>query len=140
MIGILSADEIDRLLARQRMGRLACTADDRPYLVPINYAYDGDFLYGYGAPGRKIEVMRRQPRVCFEVDEVDGESEWRSVVVDGLFEELTDEAPRRTALRLLNGHGPASGPVGRGLDASPRLVLFRIRMTARSGRFERRDA
>jgi len=140
MIGILSADEIDRILARQRVGRLACAADDRPYVVPITYAYDGEFLYGYGAPGRKIDVMRRQPRVCFEVDELDGESEWRSVVADGLFEELITDDQRRTALRLLNGHGPDSRPVGRCLDAAPRLVLFRIRLTARSGRFERRDA
>lgn len=140
MIGILSADEIARILARQRVGRLACAVDDHPYIVPITYAYDGEFFYGYGAPGRKIEVMRRQPRVCFEVDELDGESEWRSVVADGLFEEITDDDQRRTALRLLNGHGPDSRPVGRSLDAAPRLVLFRIRVTTRSGRFERRDA
>ena len=140
MIGMLSADEIDRLLRRQHVGRLACTADDRPYVVPINYAYDGDFLYGYGVPGRKIDVMRRQPRVCFEVDEVDGESEWRSVVVEGLFEELTEARGRQSALQQLNGHGPRNSPVARGLDASTRLVLFRIRVTTRSGRFERRDA
>lgn len=84
--------------------------------------------------------MRWQPRVCFELDELDRESEWRTMVADRLFEEITNDEQRRTALWLLNGHGSDLRPVGRGLDAAPQLVLFRIRLTARSGRFERRDA
>lgn len=138
MIGMLSPEEIESMLRRHRVGRLGCSANDRPYVVPINYAYDGTCVYGYAGPGRKIDVMREQPLVCFEVDEVDAGSEWRSVVAEGVYEELTDEDGRRAALAQLNGHGP--GLVPRSLDASGWLILFRIRLTAKSGRFERRDA
>ena len=137
MIGLLTSDEIDAVLRRHRIGRLACTANDRPYVVPIAYAYDGAAIYAHSGPGRKIDVMREQPLVCFEVDEVDGPSEWRSVVAEGRYEELVDERARREALALL---GAAGGAVGRGLQANGHGVVFRIRLEERSGRFERRDA
>ena len=137
MIGVLSTDEIDQLLKRQSVGRLACTANDRPYVVPITYAYDGSSVYAYSGPGRKIEMMREQPLVCFEVDEVDGPSEWRSVVAEGTYEELTSERSRREALALL---GITNGAVARALNQANRGVVFRIRLGDRSGRFEQRDA
>ena len=138
MIGLLAPDEIESMLYRHHVGRLGCSANDRPYVVPINYGYDGACLYGWATIGRKIEVMREQPLVCFEVDEVQGPTNWRSVLAEGLYEELTDERERRAALVLLDGQGP--GLVPRALDASTRIVIFRIRLTDRSGRFERRDA
>ena len=138
MIGILAPDEIERLLQRHHVGRLACTANDRPYVVPINYAYDGGYVYACSALGRKIEMMREQPLVCFQVDEVDGPADWRSVVAEGVYEELTDERQRRAALAKINGHGP--GAVARTIDASAPTIVFRIRLTEQAGRFERRDA
>jgi nitroimidazol reductase NimA-like FMN-containing flavoprotein (pyridoxamine 5'-phosphate oxidase superfamily) len=80
--------------------------------------------------------MREQPRVCFEVDEIDGPSSWRSVVAEGLYEELSDEASRRIALRLL----AVDDPVAPGLNGASPTVVFRLRLTEKSGRFERRDA
>ena len=138
MIGLMSADEVELMLRRHHVGRLACSANDRPYVVPINYAYDGGYVYAYSTLGRKIEVMREQPLVCFEVDEIDGPASWRSIVAEGLYEELTDERQRQTAFDLVNGTGP--GLVPRGLVASGQLVVFRLRLTEKSGRFERRDA
>lgn len=138
MIGLLSRDEIEDMLRRHHVGRLACTVNDRPYVVPINYAYDGGCVYACSALGRKIETMREQPLVCIQVDEIDGPSDWRSVVGEGVYEELTDDRQRRTALARVNGHGP--GAVGRVLDAAAPVIVFRIRLTELAGRFERQDA
>jgi nitroimidazol reductase NimA-like FMN-containing flavoprotein (pyridoxamine 5'-phosphate oxidase superfamily) len=138
MIGILSQDEIAQLLQRHRVGRIGCSANDRPYIVPINYVYQCDAIYAYSMPGRKINIMREQPLVSFEVDEIDGPSNWRSVIAEGVYEELTESERSSLAKRLLvNGFGTL---VSRGLDASSPIVLFRIRITELSGRFERRDA
>ncbi len=137
MIGVLSPDEIDALLRRNRVGRLGVAVNDRPYVVPITYAYDGSSIYAFSGPGRKIDVMREQPLVCFEVDEVLGPSEWRSVVAEGRYEELADEGARREALAML---GITNGAVARTLAAGSRNVVFRVRLTERGGRFERRDA
>ena len=136
MIGTLTPDEIDQLLRRQTVGRLAVTLNDRPYVVPIAYAYDGASVYAYSGPGRKVDVMREQPVVCFEVDEMRGPGEWRSVVAEGRFEEITGDPARREALTLL---GIANGSLARVLEPASRAVIFRIRLTERSGRFERGD-
>jgi nitroimidazol reductase NimA-like FMN-containing flavoprotein (pyridoxamine 5'-phosphate oxidase superfamily) len=134
----MSNDEIETTLRRHRVGRIGCSANDRPYVVPITYAYDGVFVYGYSGLGRKIEVMREQPLVCFEVDEIDGDASWRSVIAEGLYEELAQGEERRAALaRLVPGDG--SG-VPRTMDGGGSIVVFRLRLTERSGRFERRDA
>jgi uncharacterized protein len=136
MIGVLTPDEIDQMLHRHSVGRLAVAANDRPYVIPIAYAYDGSSVYAYSGPGRKIDVMREQPVVCFEVDEVQGPGEWRSVVAEGRFEEVTSEAARREALALLK---ITNGSAARALSPNGRGVIFRIRLTERSGRFEQRD-
>jgi nitroimidazol reductase NimA-like FMN-containing flavoprotein (pyridoxamine 5'-phosphate oxidase superfamily) len=138
MIGVMSNDEIETTLRRHRVGRIGCSANDRPYVVPITYAYDGVFVYGYSGLGRKIEVMREQPLVCFEVDEIDGDASWRSVIAEGRYEELTDAEERRQALGRL-GFGTEQ-VVSRTPNGAMRLVVFRLRLSERSGRFERRDA
>jgi uncharacterized protein len=138
MIGVMSNEEIEATLRRQWVGRLGCSANDRPYVVPIAYTFDGTYIYGFSALGRKIEIMREQPLVCFEVDEIDGDSLWRSVVAEAVYEELINDGERRLAIAYLNsGEG---GFVPRTLDARSPIVLFRLRMTEWSGRFEQRDA
>jgi nitroimidazol reductase NimA-like FMN-containing flavoprotein (pyridoxamine 5'-phosphate oxidase superfamily) len=138
MIGTMSPEEIEATLRRQRVGRLACSADDRPYILPIDYSYDGSCVYSYSMLGRKISVMRAQPRICFQVDEIAGPANWRCVVADGVYEEVTDEGERREVLdRLVPRNGR---PVPRSPDAGGRLVVFRLRLTEKSGRFERQDA
>ena len=140
MIGLLSNEEVESLLRRHRVGRLACSTNDRPYLVPIDFAYDGCAIYAYTSIGRKLAVMREQPLVCFEIDEVEGPSSWRSVVIEGEFEELEDEKSLKYARKLLtqNGDIPVLRAIVEGFG--DRVVLYRINVTERSGRFERRDA
>jgi nitroimidazol reductase NimA-like FMN-containing flavoprotein (pyridoxamine 5'-phosphate oxidase superfamily) len=84
--------------------------------------------------GRKITVLRQQPLACFEIDEID-DAGWRSVIVEGRYEEVTDERAGRAALRLL-GVGD-EGFVSRSLTATGHFVVFRLRPTEKSGRFER---
>ena len=69
-------------------GRLACACNNRPYIVPIYFAYDADRLYCFSTLGRKIEWMRENPLVCVEVDEVRGHDDWASVVVFGQYVEI----------------------------------------------------
>jgi nitroimidazol reductase NimA-like FMN-containing flavoprotein (pyridoxamine 5'-phosphate oxidase superfamily) len=138
MIGIMSPEEIEMVLRSARVGRIGCASNDRPYVVPINYAYDGTYIYGFSTLGRKITVMREQPSVCFEVDEIDGPSIWRCVIADGQYEEITDEPCRQAAMQRLVWACGASVP--RSLDASRNIVVFRLRLTGKSGRFERWDA
>ena len=134
MIGRLHPDEVEALLHRRCAGRLACVAaDGRPFVVPVAYAYAGGAIYGRTLPGRKLAVLRADPRVCVEVDERDGPGDWCSVVAEGTFEEVDDPAERRVALALLAGAGPAalSAP-----EAAPGVV-FRLHLEHKAGLFVR---
>jgi nitroimidazol reductase NimA-like FMN-containing flavoprotein (pyridoxamine 5'-phosphate oxidase superfamily) len=134
----LPADEIEWLLQTAIVGRIACcdhgtVGDGRPYLVPLAYGYDGDSVYAHSGPGRKLDLMRSEPRVTFEVDEADAPDRWRSVIAEGVFEEISDPQERQHALGAIYPP-PADIPA---LGAA--TVVFRIRLTSRSGRYETPD-
>jgi len=81
----LGRDEIEQILARNNVGRIAFTLHDRVDIEPINYVFDGGWIYGRTSHGAKLSTIAHHPWVAFEVDEVDGLFSWRSVVVKGAF-------------------------------------------------------
>jgi nitroimidazol reductase NimA-like FMN-containing flavoprotein (pyridoxamine 5'-phosphate oxidase superfamily) len=61
--------DIDDIIKRCRVCRLAMCDDGQPYIVPLNFGYDGRFLFFHTAPeGRKIDIIKRNNRVVFEFD------------------------------------------------------------------------
>ncbi len=67
---ITDAAELRQILDAARVCRIALCDGDRPYLVPLTFALDGDDLVLHSArAGRKLEILRRNPAVCFEVEE-----------------------------------------------------------------------
>jgi uncharacterized protein len=80
MLGELNEAQVDQVLRSEVIGRLGCHAQGRTYIVPITYAYDGDCIYGHSAEGMKVRMMRANPNVCFEVDEMESMANWRSVI------------------------------------------------------------
>src|SRR5262245_1384454 len=40
-------------------------------VVPVNYLFDGEFIYIHSLPGRKIDVLRANPNACMQVDAVE---------------------------------------------------------------------
>lgn len=133
----LPVEGIEALLRTAIVGRIACcghgrTGDGRPYLVPLAYGYDGESVYAHSGPGRKLDLMRSEPRVTFEVDEAEASDRWRSVIAEGTFEEIKDPRQRDAALAVIYG---ANGVP----DLGSQTVVFRIRLTSRSGRFETPD-
>ena len=93
------------LLARTRLGRLACTQGAQPYVVPVYFAYHDNALDGFATCWEKIEWMRDNPRVCVEVDEIVSQQQWVSVLVFGRYEELPNtpewQSTRAVAHKLL---------------------------------------
>jgi len=145
MLGAMTRDEIEQLLMRTSIGRIGCQAEGRIYVVPIIYAYDADCVYAHSADGLKIRTMRANPSVCFQVDDVVDLAHWTSVVAWGTYEELTGPLEERASTLLLSRFGPVRTSVtalkhprllGIAQEGS-RTTLFRIRLTEKSGRFER---
>jgi len=89
-IGEMAAKECREILMRTSIGRLGCSHDDQPYVVPIYFAYEPDHLYGFATDGQKIDWMRTNPKVCVESDEITNHFQWTSVVLYGRYRELPD--------------------------------------------------
>jgi nitroimidazol reductase NimA-like FMN-containing flavoprotein (pyridoxamine 5'-phosphate oxidase superfamily) len=88
----MSRQDCLAFVAASNLGRLACIANGRPYVVPISYAFEERHLYSFSLEGTKVDWMRANPAVCVLVDQVSTKLSWKTVVVDGQFEELTDTA------------------------------------------------
>jgi nitroimidazol reductase NimA-like FMN-containing flavoprotein (pyridoxamine 5'-phosphate oxidase superfamily) len=146
-LNTLSEQQIDQLLLKQVIGRIACSHKDFIYLVPISYAYDGKNIYARTFEGTKLNIMRLNPNVCFEVDDISDMANWKSAITWGTFEELKEEDERKKALKILTQrHLPLSSSITTHLGktwpfAEDDLqemegVLFRINLTKKTGRFE----
>ena len=124
------------LLSACRIGRLGCVDNDEPYVVPINYVFEDDSIYSHSLPGRKIEALRAHPRACLQVDEIENDFTWRSVIAYGNFEEIRVPSDRRSILGKLLVRFPLLTPVESAMaqDASaPDTVVFRIRIDRITG-------
>jgi len=100
---------IDAIIRSCKVCRLALSDGCQPYVVPLCFGYDSSHVYFHGAPeGRKIELIRRNPRVCVEFEIVDGIVEgeqachwgmkYRSVIGFGTAEIIEDPDSKKAAL------------------------------------------
>jgi nitroimidazol reductase NimA-like FMN-containing flavoprotein (pyridoxamine 5'-phosphate oxidase superfamily) len=104
--------EIDSIIRRSQVCRLGLSDNGQPYVVPLCFGYDGKALYFHCAKeGRKLDILRRNDKVCFEFDVVAGLVEakqgcdwgigYQSVIGFGAAQVIEDVAQKRTALTHL---------------------------------------
>lgn len=150
MIGELTHEQIESTLQKEIVGRIGCYADNRIYIVPVNYAYDGEYVYAHSAPGMKIRMMRKNPNVCFEVDTMQNMANWQSVIAWGYYQELHgDDALKglqflmSTFMSIITSETAQppihSIPKEQKPDIqSSKSIIYRIRLMEKTGRFEKR--
>jgi uncharacterized protein len=148
MLGELNNEQIDELLRSEVIGRLGCHADDKTYIVPITYVFDGDAIIGHSAEGMKIDKLRQNPNVCFEIDKIENMANWQSVIVWGVFEELEGYDARLAMQKLINRilplitsetSMPTHGIEGHQLETDgSKAVVYRIKIAEKTGRFEKK--
>lgn len=148
MIGNLTPSQIERLLKREIVGRLGCHTADMVYIVPLSYAYDGENIYARTFEGLKMDIMRKNPEVCFEVDDLQDMGNWNSVIVWGKFEELKDPTERNKAIKILiDRHLPVIASATTQLGSSWPFysdtadpidgIIFKIVVSRRTGKYEK---
>lgn len=141
-IDFLEKEAVLETLNQGSIGHLGCFSKDDIYVVPITYAFEYPYLYSHSRDGKKILMMRDNPRVCVEVEDVRNLFQWRSVIAWGTYEELHgDDAA--TAMRVLIQkithqlvNGKASD-LEMDFDAMfEDAVIYRIHINKLSGRSE----
>lgn len=136
---------LEEILSKQIICRLSMVDEGRPYIIPVNYGFRDGCLYIHSAPeGKKIDLLHRNPEVCFEVEDrveitrgeraCDWSTRYRSVVGYGTVEILPDDESRQEGLEILmTQHG---APDLREFDPGPmhRMVILKIRINSMTGK------
>jgi hypothetical protein len=150
MLGILSEKETEDILKEQVIGRIGCHANDITYVVPVTYVYDGVNIYAHSsATGMKMDMMRKNPEICFEVDAVRDMANWKSVIAWGVFEPITNDEEKVAAMKKLvdklsplitsETAQPSHGLMKHAGDVKGIPVqMYKIKLKNKTGRFERR--
>ncbi|HSM36005.1 MAG TPA: pyridoxamine 5'-phosphate oxidase family protein [Longimicrobiales bacterium] len=134
----MKRDEVEAVLSRNSVARLAYLLDGKVDIEPIHYVFADRTIYGRTAPGTKLNALGRDYWVAVEVDEVDAMFDWRSVVVHGSFHRIPPDQPGtqqvlwQRAVDALRGLIPEALTVD---DPTPhRTVIFRIPIQKATGR------
>jgi nitroimidazol reductase NimA-like FMN-containing flavoprotein (pyridoxamine 5'-phosphate oxidase superfamily) len=148
MIGSLTNEEIEKILTENILGRLACSDDLQTYIIPVNYLYFENSILVHSRMGLKIEMMRRNPKVCFLVDEIEAMNKWKTVIIRGIYKEISDEMERYKAMnsfveKLIHLKVSETAlPPESSMRVHPRapgnikMVVYKIIPQEKTGRFE----
>ena len=148
MISELSPQQIEQVLHEQVIGRIGCHARGRTYVVPVTYSYDEGTILSHTGEGLKVQMMRENPEVCFEVEDLRYLPRWSSVIIQGRYEEFHGDAAASALDRLmarLQASPPGLGEMpwqGAGVfapetHAQRPEVMFQITIVEKTGRYDR---
>jgi nitroimidazol reductase NimA-like FMN-containing flavoprotein (pyridoxamine 5'-phosphate oxidase superfamily) len=138
---------VEELLKRGQVCHVAMCDGDKPYVVPLCYGYaDGAIYIHCAREGRKLEVLRKNSNVCFEitidgaVTKGDAACDWafayKSVIGFGRAELIEDANRKREALDVIMRQfsGPA-GPYSEGSLA--RTLIIKVEIASMTGKRSR---
>jgi nitroimidazol reductase NimA-like FMN-containing flavoprotein (pyridoxamine 5'-phosphate oxidase superfamily) len=149
MLGKLNDAQIDQILHAQLIGRIGSCTNDKMYVVPVTYAFHRGYIYAHSKEGMKVQMMRKNPNVCFQVDAMENMSNWRSVIVWGEYEELKTEKEQEAGMKIMMdrlapfitsesikaAHNFSHPPEV--VEKGSKAVVYRIRIFEKTGRFEK---
>ncbi len=136
--------EIEEILSRATVCRLALCAHEQPYLVPLSFGYRDGTLYFHSAhQGKKMEMLAANGNVCFEVDidcaleKSDTACNWttkyRSVVGYGFASLIENSREKKEALDVLMAHY-SDGDYTYTEEALEEVALFKVAITSMTGK------
>ncbi len=137
--------EIETILQASPVCRIAMSVDDRPYVVAVNFASTDAHLYFHSAiSGRKVDMLRKNPSVCFEVDMpgdlVPGKTacDWgmayKSVIGFGRAYFVEGGKEKKKALDLLMNKYAGEGSYFYSDDALDKVCVIRVEIEQMSGK------
>ncbi len=127
----MSRAEAVAFLEAEAVAHVGTAVGGEPYVTPISFVVAGDEIVFRTVPGRRLDSMRTNPRVCIEVSRVDETGNWRSVLVWGdayVIEDPNREADAVAALlaKYHESQGLLSVSGGRPFDPGPVVVAVPI--------------
>jgi nitroimidazol reductase NimA-like FMN-containing flavoprotein (pyridoxamine 5'-phosphate oxidase superfamily) len=140
---VTDREAIDDVLRRADVLHLAMAGDGGPYVVPVNFGYDGERIWIHCAEeGHKLDLLAADPRVCFEacvdVRIVPGKqcgwgARFRSVVGFGTATLVDDPAEKARGLAVIIEHysgRPETVPTAKAIG----VAVLRIDIESMTGK------
>ena len=129
----------EELLSNALVGRLGTCFNNIPYITPVNFVYDNNKIYFHSAhEGRKIENIKHNQQVCFEIDKMisiipgrrmpcGSTTEYKSVIVFGDIRVVGDIDEKTVALnKLIEKYAPEAPRLPQSSDAANRTNVLAI--------------
>lgn len=109
---ITDTQQINGIIKKCQVARLAMCISNEPYIVPLCFGYDGKYFYFHcAAEGKKIDILSENSWVCLEMDINEGLIEnpnacswsmkYKSVIVFGKAEPVQDISEKKNALSVI---------------------------------------
>jgi len=136
---------LEEILRSAIICRMAMMDGDLPYIIPFNYGYRDGCLFIHSAPeGKKIDLLRKNKQVCFEVEDTveiikgkqacDWTTRYRSLVGYGNVEILSDEASKKQGLEVIMAQHGAPELIDFNQNNMKRLVILKLTITSMTGK------
>jgi nitroimidazol reductase NimA-like FMN-containing flavoprotein (pyridoxamine 5'-phosphate oxidase superfamily) len=136
--------EMESILCESAVCRIALAVAGEPYIIPVSFGYENGAVYIHSATeGKKITLLRKNPRCCFEVDQYEGIIQgknpcswgmrYRSVIGCGRAVILSDPAEKKQGLACIVRHYQGGTPVFSD-DEVKNVAVIRIAIESMTGR------
>lgn len=131
--------EIQDFLHEVGYGHLGYIHEGKPYVMPMHYYLEDSDIYLFTTQGMKTHDININPEICLQVEEIHDPLHWRSVIVTGQAERLTEQTDIDRAMTFIKERNPGLSPAinrtwtdswGRGEV----ITIYRIHTSEMTGR------
>jgi nitroimidazol reductase NimA-like FMN-containing flavoprotein (pyridoxamine 5'-phosphate oxidase superfamily) len=140
MIENLNEEAVREFLKEQKFGHLGCVLESGdPYVVPVNYLFKDESIYVHSLPGRKLDALRENGKVCLQVERVEDSCRWQSAIVFGEFQEIKRTNEKMEILNEFSARFEHLTPVEAMMSEKWNLggvIVFRINIKRLTGMAE----
>jgi nitroimidazol reductase NimA-like FMN-containing flavoprotein (pyridoxamine 5'-phosphate oxidase superfamily) len=137
--------EMESVIRRSRVCRLAMCEGNSPYVVPLCFGYKDNTLYFHTAmKGMKMDFLEKNSRVCFEFDldheivtssnPCDWGIKYRSVIGFGKAAFLEDKELKNKALEIILNHYGAKGPFSYDEKGFKKTAVIQVDIESMTGK------
>jgi nitroimidazol reductase NimA-like FMN-containing flavoprotein (pyridoxamine 5'-phosphate oxidase superfamily) len=137
--------EIEAIISRAEVCRLALAEGDVPYIIPMNFGYQDNCLYFHcAAEGKKLDVIRQNNQVCFEMD-IDGQLvkpaertcswsyKYRSVIGFGKAAVIENSRDKSAALNIVTQHYGGQ-PHEFSAKETDKMLIIKVEISSMTGK------
>lgn len=140
--------ELEKIISKADVCRIALANDNLPYIVTMNYGYinypQKTFFFHCANEGKKIDMLRKNNHVCFEID-IDHEivkgkkgcdwgSKFTSIVGYGNIDILTEKVEKIAGLDRIMSHYGGEREYEYNDNVVEQTTILRLRVTEMTGK------